>query len=159
MGGWLGSQAERTFAFALSALILYLPANLYPFMTMNLYGRKTQSTLWEGVVELYKEGSWGLAFIVLAASIVVPLFKILILLTAPALERVGWQWGTLARFLDVIGKWAMLDVFIVAALIAIIKLRSWADVTAGTGLFFFCGVVIFTIFASSAFGSRIDEKA
>jgi paraquat-inducible protein A len=156
----LGSIQEKTIAFALSALVLYVPANIFPFMAMNLYGRKTESTLWQGVVQLYSEGSWLIAFIILAASIVVPLFKIVVLLFLAPLATVPgrFQWAKAARVLEVIGKWAMLDVFVVAVLISIIKLGSWADVSAGPGLIAFCGVVLFTMLASSTFESQFHEK-
>jgi paraquat-inducible protein A len=158
-----------TATLALAALILYVPANLYPILRMERYGLYTESTVWEGVAELVRLGYWFVAVIVFLASIVVPLLKLagLIFLSASsAAQSRRWrrQRTWIYKFIDVIGPWAMLDVFLLAVLVALVRLGSLATVLPGRGLFAFACVVVLTILASSLFDpkliwrSRHDER-
>jgi paraquat-inducible protein A len=147
-------------ALTLAALILYVPANLYPIMRMTQYGVYSESTVWDGVVLLAKTNQWFVAIVVFLASIAIPLLKLLGLFFLTITARIGtarWQRGRtrLYRFIDVVGPWAMLDVFLLAILIALVKLGQYATVLPGPGLMAFTCVVVLTILASTFFDPKL----
>src|SRR5687768_16816255 len=120
------NSLQRTAALSLAALVLYVPANIYPILRMEFYGAYSESTVWDGCVRLFQDGMWFIAVIVFLASIIIPLFKLLglffLVLTA---RSVRWQRERtrIYQFIDVIGPWAMLDVFLLAVLVAVVKLE------------------------------------
>lgn len=149
-------SATPTAALALAALILYVPANLYPILRMERYGLYTESTVWGGVVQLANAGYWAVAAIVFLASMVVPLVKLaglFVLVWSAARASPRWRRARtrLYRLIDAIGPWAMLDVFLVAVLIALVRLGAIASVAPGPGLAAFTGVVVLTMLASALF--------
>jgi paraquat-inducible protein A len=155
----------RTAAFSLAALIFFVPANIYPILRMDFYGAYSESTVWDGCVSLYRDGQWPIATIVFLASILVPLLKLLglfFLVVATKFNSTSWQrernW--ICRVLDTVGPWAMLDVFLVAILVALVKLGSLATVLPGRGLIAFTAMVVFTILASASFDPSLiwDRK-
>jgi paraquat-inducible protein A len=151
---------QLTAALALSALILYIPANIYPILRMNFYGAYSESTVWDGVVSLAQSGQYFVALIVLLASIVIPLFKLagLLYLVAAARFDLGRRLRSRARLyrlIDVVGPWAMLDVFLLAVLVALVKLGQIATILPGPGLIAFTAVVVLTMFASASFDPRL----
>jgi paraquat-inducible protein A len=123
-------------------------------------GAYSESTVWDGVVSLARSNQWFVAVIVFLASIAIPLVKLVSLfylvasaqLRSRALPRLRTR---LWRFVDVIGPWAMLDVFLLAVLVALVKLRTLATVLPGPGLTAFCAVVVLTILASATFDPRL----
>src|SRR5712671_2605648 len=113
------SSVIPTAAFSLAALILYVPANLYPILRMERYGAYSESTVWGGVTGLADAGYWFVALIVFLASMAVPLLKLAGLLFLVVTTQLGTsRWRRLRtqlyRFIEVIGPWAMLDVFLMA---------------------------------------------
>jgi len=159
---------ERTAALSLAALIFYVPANVYPILVMNYHGAYSESTVWDGCVSLFKNGQWLVALIVFFASILIPLFKLLGLfyLTATAKlksPRRQRERTRIYRLLDLIGPWAMLDVFLLAVLVALVKLRELVTILPGPGLLAFTAVVVLTILASASFDPKLiwtaHEKA
>lgn len=156
---WKSSSVAPTAAFAAAALILYLPANLYPILRMERYGAYTENTVWSGVVALWSYGYGFVASIVFLASMVVPLVKLagLFFLVSTAEARTPRWRGTrtrLYRFIEAIGPWAMLDVFLVAVLVALVRLGALATIVPGPGLAAFTGVVVLTMIASALFDPR-----
>jgi paraquat-inducible protein A len=164
-GAFLGREPEReslhlTAALTLAALVLYIPANLFPILRMYYSGAYSENTVWDGVVSLAHYNQWFVAVVVFMASIVIPLVKLASLLylvvsaqlRSRALPRLRTR---LWRFVDVIGPWAMLDVFLLAILVALVKLRTLATILPGPGLAAFCAVVVLTILASSTFDPRL----
>jgi paraquat-inducible protein A len=146
----------RTAALALAALILYVPANVYPILGMNYYGAYTESTVWDSCVRLFQDGQWLVAVIVFLASIIIPLFKLLGLFYLTATTRLGFaqrrrERTYIYKFIQVIGPWAMLDVFLLAVLVALVRLDQLASVFPGPGLLPFAGVVVLTILAAASF--------
>lgn len=148
----------------LMALLLYIPANYLPIMTMTYMGRNTDNTIWSGVVSLFNGGMLGLAILVFMVSIVLPLVKIAVMLMVtlwpqhwPA-PTAYWQ-HRCYRWVDKIGPWSMLDVFLVAILVALIKVQDLARVEAGPGLVAFAGVVVLTLVGSKLFDSRLLWRA
>jgi len=151
---------RRTAAFSLAALALYVPANVYPILRMSRYGRYSESTVWEGCVTLFRDHQWLVAGIVFAASILIPLCKLLALFFLVTTVKLGWtgfrrERSLLHRFVLVIGPWAMLDVFLLAVLVALVRLRQLATVRPGPGLLAFTAVVVFSVLASASFDPRL----
>jgi paraquat-inducible protein A len=151
----LGS-VHLTAAFALCALLLYIPANIFPIVRMNLYGSVSENTVWEGCVRLYQDGDYPIALVVFLASILLPFLKLsgLFFLSASVRLR-SKRWvnfrTSIYKLTEVLGRWAMLDVFVIAVLVGLVKLGKLATVVAGSGLLAFAGVVIFTLLASASF--------
>jgi paraquat-inducible protein A len=146
----------RTAAFSLAALILFVPANIYPILRMDFYGAYSESTVWDGCVKLFEDGQWPIATIVFLASILIPILKLLglfFLVVATKFRSTFFRqertW--IYKVIDVIGPWAMLDVFLLAILVALVKLGEIATVLPGRGLIAFTAMVVFTILASASF--------
>src|SRR3954470_7736674 len=149
-----------TLACALAALIFYVPANLFPILTMQRYGLYSETTVWQGVVELARANYWFVAAIVFLASMAVPLIKLVVLFVLCATAQLRTRrWRRertmMYRFIDVIGPWAMLDVFMLAVLVALVRLGSLATVLPGRGLLAFSFVVVFTLLASAFFDPKL----
>jgi paraquat-inducible protein A len=149
----------RTAALSLAALVLYVPANLYPIMRMEFHGVFTESTVWDGCVRLFQDGQWLVAIIVFLASLLIPLLKLVALFFLVISTRLNSQRAQVARariyaVIEVIGPWAMLDVFLLAILVALVKLGRIATVTPGPGLLAFASVVVLTLLASASFDPR-----
>ena len=164
-GSFIGARRstrslEVTAALSLAALILYVPANIYPITKMYLYGGYSESTVWDGVVMLMRSDQWFVAVIVFLASMVIPLVKLAGLFALVVTTRIGWgrrlrSRTQLYKFIDVIGPWAMLDVFLLAVLVALVKLSTWATILPGPGLLAFTAVVVLTMLASAAFDPKL----
>jgi paraquat-inducible protein A len=152
------NSLSRSLAFATAALLLYFPANLFPIMSFEYYGAQTHNTVWSGVVSLAEGGMWFVASIVFLASIAVPLMKIVSIFFLSFSIYGDWspRWRTrLYRVLRVIGSWAMLDVFLLAVLVAAVKLGQLATVVPGPGALPFTLVVILTILATESFDPQL----
>jgi paraquat-inducible protein A len=154
------NSLERTAAFSVAALVLYLPANLYPILRMDFHGFFTENTVWDGCVKLFQDGQWFVAVVVFAASILIPLLKLLGLFFLVLTTKSGFQWMRRGRtriykVIEAIGRWAMLDVFMLAILVSLAKLGRIATVTPGPGLLAFASVVVLTILASASFEPRL----
>ena len=146
----------RTAAFSLAALMFYLPANIYPILQMELYGAHSENTVLDGCVSLFQHGQRLVAVIVFLASILIPFLKLLglfylVITTRFASQRRRLERTWIYRLIDVIGPWAMLDVFLLAILVALVKLGELATVRPGPGLFAFAAVVVLTILATTNF--------
>lgn len=163
-GSTLASEAfggaDVTLALTLAALVLYVPANIYPILSMSMYGAYTENTVWDGVVSLFQYNQYFIAIVVFLASIVIPLLKLLGLFFLVA--SVKWGKGRrlrartrIFRFIDLIGPWAMLDVFLVAILVALVKLGDIGRIIPGPGLIAFTAVVVLTMLASQSFDPRL----
>ncbi|WP_027799442.1 paraquat-inducible protein A [Paraburkholderia dilworthii] len=150
----------RTWALLIAAALLYIPANLLPVMhTASLLGSE-DDTIMSGVVYFWTSGDWPLAVIVFVASIMVPMLKlsVLMLLTITAQRHSRWrpqQRTTLYRMVERIGRWSMLDVFVVTLTVALVRFKSLAVITAGPGAIAFGSVVILTMMASMQFDPRL----
>jgi paraquat-inducible protein A len=153
---------SRTYVAALTmaALFLYVPANIYPIMVMEYLGRHTENTVWGGVKALYQDHMWYVAIIVFLASILIPLLKLLGLFFLVITSGEHWQtprtW--IYRAICRIGPWAMLDVFLLAILVALIRFGRLATVIPGPGIVAFTSVVVLTMLASSCFDPRLIWK-
>ncbi len=150
----------RTWALLIAAAILYIPANLLPVLhTTSLFGNE-DDTIMSGVVYFWVSGDWALAVIVFVASILVPMLKltVLALLAWTTQRRSNWrplERAKLYRIVERIGRWSMLDVFVVTLTVALVRFKSLAVITAGWGALAFACVVVLTMLASLQFDPRL----
>ena len=150
----------RTWAYIVTALILYIPANVFPITDTRTLFDDQQDTIFSGVIYLWKAGSWPLALLVFFASITVPLAKLIVLIglvisVQRGVLRKPRQRTMLYRIVEFIGRWSMLDIFAVSILTALVQLKSLAEVTAGPAVLAFGAVCVMTILASHAFDPRL----
>ncbi|WP_051516497.1 paraquat-inducible protein A [Herbaspirillum sp. RV1423] len=151
---------NRTWAFLIAACIMYIPANLMPVMTTTTLLDEQKDTIMSGIIYFWVSGSWELAVVVFVASFMVPLFKLvaLIILTVSARRRSTWQRlqrAKLYRVVETIGRWSMLDVFVVSLLAGLVQIEGFARITAGIGVAAFGSVVVLTMLASLSFDPRL----
>lgn len=154
------NSLERTWALLLSSAVLFIPANLYPVMTLIRFGLGEPSTILGGVMKLIEGGMWGLAMIVFVASIVVPMLKLCILAYLCLSVQLRSTWRprdrtALYRVTEVVGAWSMVDIYLVGLLSALVSLGTLSTVRPGIGALFFAAVVIMTMFAAQSFDPRL----
>ena len=149
-----------TAVFSLAALFLYVPANIYPILSMHYLGRETENTVWGGVQALWRDGMWGVAVIVFAASILVPLLKLIGLFLLVSIRGLRWQKlrTRIYKTIEKIGPWAMLDVFLLAIMVGVIRFGKFATVIPGPGIVAFTAVVVLTLLASASFDPQLIWK-
>ena len=152
---------QRTTAYLLAAVLLYVPANTLPIMsTASVFAGRETHTILGGIVELWQAGSWELALIVFIASIAVPIVKIVALglLVVTAQRRSRWRQAeraNLYRLIETVGHWSMLDVFVVVLLVGMVRFGAFASVEPAPGLLAFGAVVVLTMLASASFDPRL----
>jgi paraquat-inducible protein A len=150
----------RTWALLATAIALYVPANIFPVMTIVSFGHAESDTILSGVKELYSGGMLPLALLVFFASITVPVLKITGLTFLLAATHRGSRWRlrdrtVLYRIIEFVGRWSMIDVFMISILVGLVRLGSIATIEPGVGAVCFAGVVIITMFAAAAFDPRL----
>lgn len=136
---------EHTLTFALTGLVFFILANVYPLLSFELQGRVQQSTLFTGVRELYRQGLEPLAGVVFSASILIPLIKILgllYLLLPLYCDRRPWLASRVLRAIETLHPWAMMDVYMLGVLVAIVKLSSLATIVPGIALYAFAALIV-----------------
>lgn len=154
------SSVQRTLALALTAAVLYVPANVFPIMTTTQLGDATPSTIIGGVLLLMHHGDLPIALIIFVASVLVPISKLL------ALTWLCWSvtYGDptshhertrLYRMTELVGKWSMTDVFVVAILVALVQFGGLLLIKPGTAALAFGGVVVMTMLAAESFDPRL----
>ena len=163
-GGELAWRRPRsiqcTWALVIAAAICFIPANVLPVLSTTTLGSADSDTIMGGVVFLYTSGSWPLALIVLIASVMIPLGK----LVALAYLLITVQRGSLGsnrertrlyRMVAFIGRWSMLDVFVDTFTVALVQLQPLMFVEPGAGVVFFAAVVVLTMIAAESFDPRL----
>jgi paraquat-inducible protein A len=151
---------RRTMAFMLAAVALYIPANFLPMMTMVELGVVTSNTIIGGIIYFWKGGAYPIALVILTASIVIPLLKIvaiswLCLAATGKLHPSPAVLGKMYWFTELLGRWSMVDIFVVGILVALVQLGNYMTVTPGPGALAFGGVVVLTMFAAMSFDPRL----
>jgi len=154
------NSISTSWAFLLAAMIAYLPANLYPVMTVVSFGKGQSDTIMSGVIYLLMHGDWPLALIVFVASVLVPLLKMLalvyLLISVQRRSHLRKQQRTrLYRIVELVGRWSMVDIFVVALLAALVNVGAIATIEPGVGAIAFTTVVVLTIFAATSFDPRL----
>jgi paraquat-inducible protein A len=153
-------SVARAWALTIGAALLYIPSNIFPVMTVTKLGKMQPYTIFTGLKELAHVGLWPLAVLVFIASIAIPIFKLAMM----AYLLVETQRGStrrlrgrtrLYRLLDFIGRWSMVDIFVVSILVALVRFGWFAEITAGAGGIYFSGVVVLTLLAVKSFDPRL----
>lgn len=151
---------RRTWAFAIAAMLLYIPANTYPVLTVVRLGASQTSTILGGVRELLDLGMWPLAALVFFASVAVPVLKLIGLGILLISTHSGSGWAlrdrtVLYRIVDAIGRWSMIDIFMESILVGLVQFGKLASVYPGPGAIAFAAVVILTMLAAHSFDPRL----
>lgn len=143
---------DRTLALTFAGLILFIVANSFPFLAFKMQGQVTQTTLATGVIDLYHQGMWELALLVLLTSILVPLLQLLLLLyilLPIKFNRTPWKLAQAFRFLLSLGPWGMMEVFMLGILVSVVKLLDMAQIVPGLALWSFA-ILIFVLAGAAA---------
>jgi paraquat-inducible protein A len=150
---------RRGWALVAAATVLYIPANLLPIMTTTSLGYAQSDTIMSGVIYLLKH-DWPLAVVVFAASVMIPLLKLIVLSYLLYSVQSGSRARPtdrtrLYRIIEAIGRWSMVDIYVVTILVALVRLDALASVNAELGAVFFGAVVVITIIAAGCFDPRL----
>ncbi|CBL45993.1 Paraquat-inducible protein A family protein [gamma proteobacterium HdN1] len=150
----------RTWAWVITAMVLLVPANVLPVMTVISLRQGEPDTIFSGILSLIDAGMYPIAAVVFIASIVVPVLKlvgiiVLLLVVQLKLKMSPRQCTVTYRWIEFIGRWSMLDLFMISILVTLVDLGSIASITAGAGATAFAGVVVTTIIAVSSFDTRL----
>jgi len=151
---------RRTWALMLAAVVMYVPANLFPVMKVTSVGKAQADTILSGVMYLLHHGQWPLALIVFVASVLVPMLKMVALIYL----LVSVQRGSTSRLVDrtriyrlteAVGRWSMVDIFVVTVMVALVQLGALATIEAQPGALYFGAVVVLTMLAAESFDPRL----
>lgn len=151
---------QRTTAFLLSGYALYIPANIFPIMTVTQLGRGEPHTIIGGIFSLIENDMVPIAMLVLVASILVPLLKLVGITLLLLCVHYRWQinarlWTRLYRIIAFVGRWSMLDIFMISILVGLVDLGGVAQVISGTAATAFAAVVVMTMLAAKNFDPRL----
>lgn len=150
--------ARRTLAMALGALIMYGPANVFPLVTVYYQGRVVNATLWSSVQSLWEQGHYGVGCMLFTTSVATPAIKVVCLLFLSLAPR-GARWLPAQRrvfqLLELINPWNMLEIFLIALVVAIVKFGEVATIEPGPGALAFVTLVALTILAYQCFDARL----
>ena len=154
------NSMQKVWAWLIAGIILYIPANVYPMLLTNTLVEKSESTIMGGVVELVHYQSYGIAVIVFVASIIIPVGKFLaITYLALSVQRHSTlnmhQRHRLFDAVEFIGRWSMIDVFVVAILSSLVQLDSVASINPGIAAISFALSVVFTMLSAQSFDPRL----
>jgi len=161
------NSIDRTIALSLAGLILFVIANIFPFLAFEAGGQSTQTNLVEGVRQLYDQGIWALAGLVLFTCILAPLLQLLLMLyvfVPLKFSRVAVYTRPAYRLFLRITEWNMIEVFIIGVLVALVKLVKMADIIPGTAMWSFIGLVFVVTGAAASIDGRLvwrrlDERS
>ncbi len=154
------NSIQRTIALMLAAGALYIPANLLPIMTVVELGDVTENTIIGGMTTFWRQGAYPIAIVIFTASILIPLLK-MVALTWLCLAATGklhpspGMLGKIYWFTELLGRWSMVDIFVVGILVALVQLGNYMTITPEPGALAFAGVVVLTMFAAMSFDPRL----
>jgi paraquat-inducible protein A len=157
------NPTEKSWAFLITAIIFYIPANIYPMMIVDQFGEKFDSTIIGGVIELWDHGDYPISAIIFVASIFVPITKFLMIiyLLVSAKYSIGYDKRvnkfTIYYFTELIGPWSMVDVFVVGILAGLVHLSS-VKIIAGTASTAFALSVFFTLLSAHTFDTKLIKE-
>lgn len=154
------NSIKRTWALLIGAFIVYIPANVLPMTVTSSLGHTQTDTIMSGVIYFMKSGSWEIALVIFVASIFVPLLKLTVLsyLLVSVQRKSGWRprdRTQLYQITHAIGRWSMVDIYVVTILVALVKLGVFANIDAGPAALYFASVVVISMFASESFDPRL----
>lgn len=151
---------STTWALVICSIILFLPANFLPIMRVDFLGTPDISTIMDGIIYFFHEGEYFVGGIIFVASVLVPLYKIVGMMIILLSIRYGWSgWlkhkTRMFHFVEFIGRWSFLDIFVIALLAAMIQFGMLTSIGASPAARYFTAVVITTMFAAIVFDPRI----
>jgi paraquat-inducible protein A len=154
------NSLSTTWALLIAAIILYIPANTLPIMTVVMWGDGQPDTIMSGVFHLFDSGMWPLALLIFVASIFIPVLKLIILtgLLLSVYFKSHWKprdRTVLYRITEFVGRWSMVDIFVIGILVSLVQFGNTASVSPGIGALSFAAVVILTMFAAHTFDPRL----
>jgi len=154
------NSLQRTWAFLSVGIFAYIPANTSPIMQTQSLSGKTQDTIVSGVFSLASSGSYFVAVVVFVASVCIPVSKFLIVIALALSVQFSWNMSEVTRhrlhtLTEFIGRWSMIDVFVVAVLAGLIQLGAVLTITPGVGINAFALSVVFTMLAASSLDPRL----
>ena len=141
------NSIARAWAFLLAAAVMYVPANILPMTITTALGAAQADTIMSGVIYFIHSGSWEIAAVIFIASIFVPMAKLVILIFLLVSVKLRSRWRTrdrtvLYRMTELVGRWSMVDVYVVTILVALVKLGKMATIVPGISVFAFGGLVL-----------------
>lgn len=153
-------SVSRTLALVVASAVMYIPANLLPIMSFREFGVETKSTIISGLIQFWNMGSYPIAIVIFTASILIPFLKIASLLwlcgaVKGMIPNSGKFLGKVYWVTELLGRWSMVDIFVVAILVTMVQLGNYMRVTPGPGALAFAGVVILTMFAAMSFDPKL----
>ncbi len=154
------NSIQRAWAYLITAMVLYIPANMLPIMSTTFLGKTSSNTILSGVVTLWEHGSYPIAMVIFIASVLIPIGKLFVLSwlcfmvqhRSPLLMR---ERTLLYRITEFIGRWSMIDVFVVAILVSLVHLGNLMTIYPGPAALSFAGMVIATMLAATSFDPRL----
>ncbi len=151
---------QVSLALTICAILLYIPAMLYPIMEVTRLGVKIESTILEGVVSFLGQGSYFIAIVVFTASVIIPMIKLVGLLFIFISLKINVKMHNnrkilIFKFIEAIGKWSMIDIYVVALLASIVQLDEIFNIKGGIAATSFALMVILTMIAANRFDTRI----
>jgi len=154
------NSITRTWALLLAASILYIPANVLPMTITSSLGKTYSDTIMSGVIYFLFHGSPEIGLVIFVASIFLPMLKIIILayLLISVQRKSAWRprdRTQLYRITEAVGRWSMVDVFVVTILVALVKLGVFVTIDAGPAAVYFASVVVITLIAAESFDPRL----
>ena len=159
------NSIEKTWAFTLTAILFYIPANILPIMDIEMFSGASSNTILGGVRELLNNKMYFVGIIVFIASFIVPLFKIVtllyLLITIKIRNRFTRRRKTvLYHIVEIIGKWSMLDVYVITIMAGLVNMGYIIKIKGDMGAVFFGATVVMTMLASKSFDTRLiwDKK-
>lgn len=151
---------QKTWALIITSILLYIPANTLPIMNTRLLGQDDPSTIIGGVILLWHHGSYPIAMVIFVASIMVPIAKILVLIwlnysVQTNSMKLEHQRIILYRIAEFVGRWSMIDIFVVIILASLVQLGNTMSIVPGAATFAFSGVVVVTMLAAMSFEPKL----
>ncbi|MDD2887991.1 MAG: paraquat-inducible protein A [Aliarcobacter sp.] len=151
---------QVSLALTICAILLYIPAMVYPIMEVTRLGVKIESTILEGVISFLGQGSYFIAIVVFTASVIIPMIKLVGLLFIFISLKINVKMHNnrkilIFKFVEAIGKWSMIDIYVVALLASIVQLDEIFNIKGGIAATSFALMVILTMIAANRFDTRI----
>ena len=152
------NSIDRTLALTLAGMVLFVVANSFPLLAFKLQGQESQATLISGVIDLYNQGKWEIAILVLLTTIVAPLFQLLLHLYVflpLKFNRIPWNMAKVFRFTQSLTPWSMMEVFLIGIIVSIVKLVGMAQIVPGLALWSFALLIVTLAAAAANLDSRV----
>lgn len=154
------ASLAKTWSLVIAGLLFLIPANLLPMMIVTKLGSDEAGTIMDGVIYFLHSGAYGIAFVIFTASVAVPVFKLsallfMLLIVRFRLLKRAILGVRLYRIIRFVGKWSMLDIFVVALMVAFVQFQNLASIVPGPAAVAFALAVVMTMLATESFDPRL----